>query len=1815
MGNTASGSSHHPGGQQVGGQGVVQHHHHEAERETQFLASDLPRYIIESKLPTRSGRMFRGYRVRSNEQYGVLMICKVAVFKTKSLALLKDDLAQQQKELARILEAVGDSDTHPHILPYQRWIVSENSTTVLRSSFTLQPVYLLRQHCFATLADRLATRPFLTKVEKKWIAYQILRALQSIHDSGVCHGNLTTDNICVTSWNWVVLTDFSSHIKPTLLPYDDPSDFIYYFQKSSTHGGVDDTSKRCYLAPERFYNTRQQTTTTTTTTTDTPATNATLTPAMDIFSAGCVLIETMLNDGERTCELGDVMEYLSTQTLPNALQRKLNKIESSSFRAACKHMLSYSANERKTAATYLNRLRETDVFPSCFATFLWPFVKRLRNEFVSPDARIAYAAASYTEALEYTTTYSSTTNAGDEEPNKNSTSSCVNHLDDHYFELLVGNTAMEIMKGEQFKQKLQDKTRHSNNTASEVTSMDKKDNQQTTQFHNLLDNLESLELASSSPTNIIDDGEKGPKSSSADLLDGNITSFDRPEITTSSISPEETPTTSRNVAQQASDTLLIYLQVVLAPLRHVQRPSSKLVALEIIERSSKFLTDDARLQRIVPNVVSLLDDPNAVIRARSIRVLANVLSLLQGFSPSDSLLFPQYIFKRISHLVHDDQLIVRMAFAESIALLAETAQRFLDVTHAARLYEAVGGSIATHTEGGSGTSSSSNSTTKQTPISHFSEDLAKLLDKKDEGNKTHASSGGRVVQPAVVSTLPATEIMIPNTYDAELAALHETVSGWIVQLATDSSDHSSFLKRALLSDLARLCAFFGRDGVTSQILPQILAFLNNRTDWQLRAALSRNLPSACAIVGRVATEHFVVPCVETAIFDVEEQVTTTALVCLSSLVTLGLLTRTTLFGYHSTDGSDYNFSAQSPSFGRQKIVSNGLLEKYAPLLLHPSKGVRRGIQTLIAATCKSIGSPDDCIFVLPLLRPYLRYEPSSNQLCSEDELEKCILEPISARTFDSEMERLIKSKSVSNSLEDRGSPLADNDWTTLYKGNNKILLPGALAERDILIQTGNDVAVECSVFAASDANASTQYSSPFQQQLENETLFSSSRKASTSNSTCNSDNLSSKDIDETERLTSMESYLLMASNYRQQVAQRNLSPVAFEDISIPNSSAAYSFLFPNQKFAELISDSIPQWFDELREASRVEGSLCPETSSFRSLTSFAQTYGIGITVPTNSSQMSRKWKGDPTFSLDDITFESITMLGPQVDTKERQQVLLSSKDSKLMTSALEGEWGSSAELDPSFVDLSLLVDKVRCLNIPPLPPRLGVLTDASGRPFSWHGPVASSSDTTADLAARSEWKPRLDSVVVSSSTKTEHTAAVTRLAISQDQKFFVSASYDGTSRVWNLNQVQECTKLKSSFTYSGHQIDRLSASGVKINDVCVIENSHSVATCSNSGAVHIWRVDISSTGKNGVSAQMTAAASESRQSNESYRVSGASMIRRIDYQKKGEIIAVSHFNTGSSSVVAFATEKGNILSWDLRCAAEPFRFEIRPELGYLTTLSTLFDRNCFVCGTSRGYLNLLDIRYQMSVKIWRHSSYSPISRLATCYTTLPQDKDGKTDFGNEPRPYIFMGCGKNEASVFDLSTSSCRQCFRVLDSDLCYIDQSALPSECISMPELNDIPMPKNPDRLIASAASSASNHLFGNSNIYRDPKIVSLMGRLGMSGHQYLITGGTDRCLRYWDFSSSSKCYTFSGSIRDQPHPIYQKVDVGLSNQLFICRQVPVPSVGEVDSVKLPWKLQRGIIRPENNHMDSILDVKSVEFPTKGLLSCSNDGMIKLWR
>ncbi|KAK9806003.1 hypothetical protein WJX73_003643 [Symbiochloris irregularis] len=220
--------------------------------------------------------------------------------------------------------------------------------------------FLVRQHVFANLHTRLSTRPFLSEVEKLWVAFQLLHAVAQSHAAGVCHGDIKCENVVVTSWNWAFLTDFQP-FKPTHLPADNPADFSFFFDT----GG----RRRCYIAPERFHPTGTA-----------QAPNAPLHPAMDIFSLGCCLAELFL-DGNALFDLSKLLSYRGGDFDPAP---SLNKVEPE-MRRMILHMIQSNPGERWSAARYLAECGP-QIFPPYFESVLHPlFASMLKAD---PDKRV-----------------------------------------------------------------------------------------------------------------------------------------------------------------------------------------------------------------------------------------------------------------------------------------------------------------------------------------------------------------------------------------------------------------------------------------------------------------------------------------------------------------------------------------------------------------------------------------------------------------------------------------------------------------------------------------------------------------------------------------------------------------------------------------------------------------------------------------------------------------------------------------------------------------------------------------------------------------------------------------------------------------------------------------------------------------------------------------------------------------------------------------------------------------------------------------------------------------------------------------------------------------------------------------------------------------------------------------------------------------------------------------------------------------------------------------------------------------------------------
>ncbi|EEB09352.1 VPS15 protein kinase Ppk19 [Schizosaccharomyces japonicus yFS275] len=292
-----------------------------------LFAEDLPDYRLNESLG--EAHFLRSYTAYNKQKQLVVVKSFVNKLQDFSITPICRRLKSEQDQLNGL----------PNVLPYTE--VAETS----------RAAYIMRPYIATSLYDRISTRPFLELTEKKWIMYQLLRGLNDCHERNIFHGDIKTENVLVTSWDWAYLSDFSS-FKPTYLPEDNPADYNYFFDASSR--------RVCYIAPERFVPANE-------------LRETRLNAAMDIFSLGCVFGEILL-EGTPVFTLSQLFDYKTEASYHP--QKLLSRIENKDMQDLILHMLQLDPAKRLSAKDYLVKFEQT-VFPELFSSILYPYFTRV----------------------------------------------------------------------------------------------------------------------------------------------------------------------------------------------------------------------------------------------------------------------------------------------------------------------------------------------------------------------------------------------------------------------------------------------------------------------------------------------------------------------------------------------------------------------------------------------------------------------------------------------------------------------------------------------------------------------------------------------------------------------------------------------------------------------------------------------------------------------------------------------------------------------------------------------------------------------------------------------------------------------------------------------------------------------------------------------------------------------------------------------------------------------------------------------------------------------------------------------------------------------------------------------------------------------------------------------------------------------------------------------------------------------------------------------------------------------------------------------
>ncbi|CAA3026652.1 probable serine threonine- kinase vps15 isoform X1 [Olea europaea subsp. europaea] len=609
---------------------------------TEYYLHDLPSsYNLVLKEVLGRGRFLKSILCKHDEG---LVLVKVYFKRGDSIVL-----REYERRLFQIRDKLSNLD-HPHVWPFQFWLETDKAA------------YLLRQYFFNNLHDRLSTRPFLSHVEKKWLAFQLLYAVKQSHEHGVCHGDIKCENVLVTSWNWLYLADFAS-FKPTYIPHDDPSDFSFFFDT----GG----RRRCYLAPERFYEHGGETQV---------AQDAPLKPSMDIFAVGCVIAELFL-EGQPLFELSQLLAYRRGQYDPS---QHLEKIPDSGIRKMILHMIQLDPETRCSAESYLQTFAGV-VFPSYFSPFLHNFYSVLNP--LNSDARVLLCQTSFQEIMKQ----------------------------------LMGNTASEeidcgLEPSSEDASQLppgRDANQNFNQSLSKTEEIEKGSVHDRFDLlgdvSTLLRDVKQNNLHSKTKQNTVanprysENHKRCGMQSSGELIQTISNVFKRShhsflkKITMTDLSSlmldrdNQSDTFGMPFLPLPHDVISCEGMVLIASLlcsciRNVKLPFMRRGAILLLKSCSLYIDDEARLQRILPYVVAMLSDPAAIVRCAALETLCDILPLVRDFPPSDAKIFPEYILPMLSMLPDDPEESVRICYASNISKLALTAYGFL--IHSISLTEA-----------------------------------------------------------------------------------------------------------------------------------------------------------------------------------------------------------------------------------------------------------------------------------------------------------------------------------------------------------------------------------------------------------------------------------------------------------------------------------------------------------------------------------------------------------------------------------------------------------------------------------------------------------------------------------------------------------------------------------------------------------------------------------------------------------------------------------------------------------------------------------------------------------------------------------------------------------------------------------------------------------------------------------------------------------------------------------------------------------------------------------------------------------------------
>ncbi|PQE23933.1 hypothetical protein CJF32_00006733 [Rutstroemia sp. NJR-2017a WRK4] len=1168
------------------------------------------------------------------------------------------------------------------------------------------------------------------------------------------------------------------------------------------------------------------------------------------------------------------------------------------------------------------------------------------------------------------------------------------------------------------------------------------------------------------------------------------------------------------------DGTLIFLTLVVSSMRNTARATAKIRACDILLAFAERLTDEAKLDRVLPYIMTLLNDKSELVKVAAIRTVTQLLALVRVVSPVNAHVFPEYVLPRMLVFLPgsptEPSPLVRATYAACLGSLATSASRFLDMVATLR----ADGSLPT-----------------------------------TDPDADDATNGEAPFQGLYDNA--RTEII--DLFEAHTKAL--------------ITDNDSAVKRAFLGSVPGLCMFFGTADSNDIILSHLNTYLNDR-NWMLKCAFFETIVGVATFLGGTSLEEFILPLMVQALTDPEEFVVRSVLRSFADMAELGL-------------------------FQRSKIWE--MVDVVSRFTMHPNIWIREAATNFLSSATVFLSSADNQCIIAPLIRPYLKTPLSSfTELALLDALKK----PLSRPVLDMAINWAVKV--------DRGTFWKPVNQLRTFSFDSSSFGP-TLAKKD----TGNLVLQripkneEDEQWLTKLRNIGMTHEDEFKLLALREYIWrvapSKTREGPQHQSYLNNViNLRSFHItpqtvmfDEqiTEEPTRQINNGLEGNGEQHSIADALLDASTTIDDSISkrrisalNTHKARSNALATNGMDTLSpslspgllspldtptprSDGTPRKASFNRPGTADTGKLSDdETASLLGTASInSKDTGRGIRHRSSAmTLMNRKESGKGAPETGTTSTNAFgTVKGPFSQASPQPSPLAFAKDPEDTKDKIR--YRASHTYSGNDPNILKMLDSMYVDNFPNDIADFGPLIAPSSRRRA----ITRSNNQGTERS----WRP--EGILVA--TFAEHVGPIHHIAVAPDHVFFLTGGDDGCVKVWDTGRLERNIAYRSRQTHKH-------ANDAKITALCFVEQTHSFVSCGNDGSINVVKVSCVQSGGVG-------------------RYGKLRLLREYQLPKDEFAVWTEHFKSEVNSILLVATNRSRVLAIDLRGMKLLYTLENPVHHGTPTCFCIDRRRNWLLLGTSHGILDLWDLRFKVRAKAWGVPGATPIYRIRIHPTK-----------GRGRWVCVAGGSGQGEVTTWDVEKTQCREVYRAGSSR--------------DVPK-NYEPWPVDEDRPegMLGRFAGALEPTTGASNYGIRAMIAGTDSRDENRDVKYgfMITGGSDRKIRFWDLSNVESSMVVSGLEVDESKPVYDTTHptpILTLNSEKVPRQNPtVQNPGTRTRGKDGGKAEPGnkatgkaprstVISLQGQkllraHLDSILDVALLESPYGMMVSVDRGGVI----